>query len=210
MNLRETEIYRANEQRGRCIYCYNPTWARPFEPQGMAMLRMRYLRCERQANYWSTLGSFLASVEHLVPRAAEGTDDASNIASACKFCNGGRGDHGVAEWRRIVESRQWVEVEHHGKTTRLTHFLCIEAPRNEVLQFCEETAAVNAAAFDLRKSIAVIYPAYTGDGSELGRQHVYDNRQTMFGTRALFETAEQREIVAGCFRERVYRSVVGE
>lgn len=210
MDLREIEIRRANEQRGRCIYCYNPTWARPFEPQGMAMLRMRYLRCERPADYWPTLGSFLASIEHLVAKADGGTDNAANIASACKFCNGGRGAHGVGEWRRIVAERQWAEVNDNGQTKRLTSFLCLEVPVDEVQRFCETTSMVSSSAYDLRKSIAVIYPAYEGDISELGRQYVYGKRQTMFGTRALFETPDQREAVRRQFGERVYRSDVEE
>jgi len=207
MELREIEIYRANEQRGRCIYCYHPTWARPFEPQGMAMLRMRYLRCERRADYWSTLGSFLASVEHLVPKNIGGTDAAANIASACKFCNGDRGARGVAEWRETVAVRQWVDVTTETGSKRLTHFLCIEAPTEEVRVFCD-ASGIDCAAYDLRKSIAVIYPAYAGDTSEPGRQHVYDKRQTLFGTRAVFETEEQRYAVSRYFHDRVYRSEV--
>jgi len=45
-----------------------------------------------------------ATADHIVPKAAGGTDDAWNLVASCRTCNGRKQD-------RLIERRLWLHTE---------------------------------------------------------------------------------------------------
>jgi len=64
------------EREGKkCHWCHQPTRLHPFKADG-----------SYDANAWDK-----ATVDHVIPRSKEGTNDLSNLVSACNLCNNRRG-----------------------------------------------------------------------------------------------------------------------
>ncbi|MGC3983099.1 MAG: HNH endonuclease [Steroidobacteraceae bacterium] len=78
-SLSKIRLSAFNHQGGRCYYCGLPMWE-----SNIAAFSVQYKITLKQAK------AFQSTAEHLLARQDGGTDTASNIVAACRFCNGHR------------------------------------------------------------------------------------------------------------------------
>ena len=80
----------AAAQKDRCCYCACETWL-PWQRRQEARLRAEWdLPASRSHACQLAFDYRMATIEHVRPRSKGGTDDASNLAMACAYCNSTR------------------------------------------------------------------------------------------------------------------------
>lgn len=78
---------------------YGRRWIR--DEKRLAIYLRDGLRC---AYCGATLesGASCLSLDHITPRSKGGSNDATNLVTACKMCNSVRGDRPLSQWLRLV------------------------------------------------------------------------------------------------------------
>jgi 5-methylcytosine-specific restriction endonuclease McrA len=84
----------------RCAYCLAPALPRPPEP---ILVDVEYV---------CTL-----TLDHLIPRELGGTNDASNLVTACFSCNSARQDRTLRSWFKTLRARG-VQTDRMGARIR--------------------------------------------------------------------------------------------
>jgi hypothetical protein len=64
------------------------------------------------------------SLDHLVPHSKGGSNDATNLVTACKRCNDSRGNRSSIEWSRVIAAYlnhgvKAIRVLRHAESSRL-------------------------------------------------------------------------------------------
>lgn len=86
---------------------YGKRWIR--DEKRLALYLRDGLRC---VYCGATLeGGACLSLDHLLPRSKGGSNDATNLVTACKMCNSIRGDRPLAQWLRLVADLTGEDVE---------------------------------------------------------------------------------------------------
>lgn len=83
--------------------------------RGSGWNRLRLAVLERDGWVCSTCGKALegddATVDHVIPKAAGGTDDTSNLVSMCRTCNASKGDRPAPVLVRVNwTNSRWLDV----------------------------------------------------------------------------------------------------
>lgn len=76
--LQKNRLIAFIKQNHRCYYCNFPMWLR-HQSELLLLIDIK-----------TNLARLQCTAEHLVPRQDGGTNAASNIVAACRFCNQGR------------------------------------------------------------------------------------------------------------------------
>jgi hypothetical protein len=76
---------------------YGSKWIREVKRLAIYLRdNFRCLYCKKDLRH---VARKLRTLDHIVPVALGGTNDATNLATCCKRCNDGKGDTPLAQWK---------------------------------------------------------------------------------------------------------------